>query len=123
MALQILGTEPRRKLLFGVVLPVAIVAPIVALGTVRPGLAFAGLLGSGILGGSLYMINATDQRAESFASRATRGGSTSVGIDAGAKPHEEIQSPLSRLGGTLQVFGAGLGVVAFLGLGLFSVVV
>lgn len=120
---QLLGAEPRRAVLVGVVAPLLIVGPLFGLGLGDPELGFFGLVGATALGAALFMAIAQDKRAEYFVSRSTRGESATFGIDSGAQPHEERNPVLSRLTGTLIVFGAGLASTGLLALTAFVLAV
>jgi len=123
MIRQALQLERNRKLLVGVVAPLAIVVPITALGFTRPSVGFFGLMGAAVVGALLFMAIANDMRAQNYLNRSTVGGSAGAGLDATAQPHEERNVQMNRITGTLQVFGAGLGTVALLALAVFLVVV
>ena len=123
MSLQILGAEPRRAVLVGVVAPLLVVGPLFAVGLTDPPVGLFGLIGATMLGAALFMAIAQDQRAEFFAARSTRGQSAAFGIDGGAKPVDEQNPVLSRVVGTLMVFGAGLASIGLLTLALFLVLV
>jgi len=123
MSLQILGAEPRRAVLVGVVAPLLIVGPLFAVGLTDPPIGLFGLIGTTMLGAALFMAIAQDQRAEFFAARSTRGQSAAFGIDSGAQPVDEQNPVLSRVVGTLMVFGAGLALTGMLALGAFLLAV
>lgn len=123
MSLRILGAEPRRAVLVGVVAPLLIVGPLFAFGLTDPPVGLFGLIGATMLGAALFMAIAQDQRAEFFAARSTRGQSAAFGIDGGARPQDEQNPVLSRVVGTLMVFGAGLASLGLVALALFLVVV
>lgn len=121
MSLRVLGAEPRRAVLVGLVAPLLIVGPLFGLGLGSPSVGFFGLMGATAVGAALFMAIAQDQRAEFFSARSTRGGNPAFGIDSGAQPHEESNPVLSRFVGTLMVFGAGLASTGLLALAVFLV--
>lgn len=121
MAPQLLGLESGRKLLIGVALPLVIVGSLLGVALVAPSVGFLALLAAATGGAVLYMAIANDMRADNYATRSTLDGSAGAGIEA-ADWTDEQNPEMTRLTGTLQVFGAGLGVAGLLGLAAFALV-
>lgn len=121
MTSQTLGLEAGRKLLYGVVLPAAVVGALLGVALVAPAVGFLALLAATIGGAVLYMAIANDVRAQNYANRSTLSGSGGVGVQA-SDPTDEQNPRMGRLAGTLQVGGAGLGTAGLLGLAAFALV-
>lgn len=119
MVLHALGPEPGRKVLFGAAAPLTIVAALFGVALAAPAVGFLLLLAATSAGAVLYMAIANDMRSDYYHSRSTMGGSEAAGLQGGDWTDE--QNPrMSRTTGTLQVFGAGLGVAGLLALAAFA---
>jgi hypothetical protein len=122
MALQSLGPESGRKLLYGVVLPAVVVGALLGVALAAPAIGFLALMAATIGGAVLYMAIANDMRAQNYANRSTMSGSSGVGIQA-TDVTDEKNPEMGRLTGTLQLVSAGLGAAGLLGLVAFAVLV
>jgi len=121
MALHALGPEPGRKVLYGVIAPLTIVATLFGVTVAAPAIGLLALVVATAAGAVLYMAIANDVRRNYYWSRSTIGGNPAVGLQAGDWTDEQMPR-MSRITGTLQVFGAGLGVAGLLGLAAFALV-
>lgn len=120
MALHTLGPEPGRKLLYGIALPLTIVAADLGVALAAPALGVLALVATTLIGAVLYMAIANDVRRNYYWARSTMGGNPAVGLQGGDWTEERMPR-MSRITGTLQVFSAGLGTAGLLGLAAFAV--
>lgn len=120
MSHHILGPEPGRKLRYGVLAPLTIVAAVLGVAVVARAAGFLALVTTTAVGAVLYMSIANDVRSDYYHSRSTMGGSEAVGLQAGDWTDEQMPR-MSRVTGALQLFGAGLATAGLLGLVAFAV--